>query len=553
MLALAWYLFFAKQEILWQGSAGWTANAAGLGVGKAPGFPLQMALGKVATFLPVGEFSFRMSVLSSVCAAIAVAGVVRLILETGKEDLLTCIAAAAGGGILAAALLTTAHAVSPGVVSLAAAFLIWTTILFLRVAKGGGPSMGLALAWMLGVGLGLHGLLHITLLLPVVGVFLIRLYRGAKWPLLTPALTLFSGLALQLYLPIRSAKGPLLLAGWGQPDTLSRYWNYVNPAAQSAALPQEVSTAHLLAGPIGYLCLLAGGVGVLTMLTDKKMRWLGGLFVFGLAINLGVIGESSSVNQMQMLEVFLWLILCVGTGVAIAQHARNLGMAGVYIAGFFSVAVLVSPVLVAMSTQARPSVLPRELSESVIAVLPPTAVVLPQSETIASALPLLQLTEGVRPDVAVINVVKLADSKYVRRVLRSFGPGELLWGDKRNTLAQVVSTGRPLFWENGIFAPPGKGLRPGALVSELVSAKRSRGDPMTAAAKLAHLYSIEEKHGSQSRRFLADAFTHLAALAASGDDWPTARQLYQRALWAAPGHRRATMALEKHRVSQPSP
>src|SRR5690606_37125692 len=102
----------------------------------------------------------------------------------------------------------------------AAALMAGALVLVDRVARGGDARQGLALAMVAGLGLGVH--VSFALLgAPVIALMALRLYRGARWPLLAPLLVVAIAGALYAYLPVRSATGRVAEVDWGHPRDAS--------------------------------------------------------------------------------------------------------------------------------------------------------------------------------------------------------------------------------------------------------------------------------------------------------------------------------------------
>src|SRR5690606_22601406 len=70
-----------------------------------------------------------------------------------------------------------------------------------------------------GLGLGVHSSFRLLVPLPLAALLLVRLRRGARWPLLVPLVVVVVAGALHLYLPVRSAAEGTELTDWGHPRT----------------------------------------------------------------------------------------------------------------------------------------------------------------------------------------------------------------------------------------------------------------------------------------------------------------------------------------------
>ncbi len=198
--------------------------SATLGIPHPTGYPLYVLLGRIASFLPVGNLAFRINLVSALAGAASVFFLARWILEAAPR------AAGYAGpafGALSAALLYAfsagawSQSVLAEVYTLNAAFLgaiLWAVA---RAERTGGLAPLALAAYLFGLGLTNH--LLILAALPALGVAVIRRrfthHIGASTVVLLLLLA-FWGLTLDLYLPIRAWRGPEF--SWGVPNTPER-------------------------------------------------------------------------------------------------------------------------------------------------------------------------------------------------------------------------------------------------------------------------------------------------------------------------------------------
>ncbi|MBI2856242.1 MAG: DUF2723 domain-containing protein, partial [Chloroflexi bacterium] len=57
---------------MWYDMGEFALSSHALGIGHNTGYPLYMMLGKLFTFLPLGDIAFRVNLMSAVFAALAV-------------------------------------------------------------------------------------------------------------------------------------------------------------------------------------------------------------------------------------------------------------------------------------------------------------------------------------------------------------------------------------------------------------------------------------------------------------------------------------------------
>ncbi|HTM22680.1 MAG TPA: DUF2723 domain-containing protein, partial [Kofleriaceae bacterium] len=202
VLAFGLYALAAPGGPYWLDSGELSAAGVALGIGHPTGFPLHMALLKLASLLPLGELAFRANLLSAACAALAVLWVARLVIETAEgqpgvrreaprdprlsgSGYSAVVGAVAAGAALGLSLTFFRQATVAEVYAPNAALLALALLLGQRVAAGGGARAGLALALVCGLGLGVH----VTFALvgaPLVVLYLLRLRRGARWTVVAP-------------------------------------------------------------------------------------------------------------------------------------------------------------------------------------------------------------------------------------------------------------------------------------------------------------------------------------------------------------------------------
>ncbi|MBI4425909.1 MAG: DUF2723 domain-containing protein [Elusimicrobia bacterium] len=269
LAAFGAYLYAIPPYLAPYRDAGEMATAAAtLGVCHPPSYPLYVLLGKLSQALPFGSPAYRLTLLSALCAAGAVAALFLFLrarvglwpaafaaLWLGANDTLVSIAIVpemyALGLLQAAALLGLA----------------------LRLRDGYDPRLWRGFAFLYGLSLGNRT----DLLLLAPGLFFLAFSSlgwrrqersGAAW-LLATALWGAAGLSVYLYLPLRSSAGPWL--DWNHPASLSNFVGSLTRRSYGGTLDLlsrhyatgamflenlKVYGRHLWGGYLGWLCWL---------------------------------------------------------------------------------------------------------------------------------------------------------------------------------------------------------------------------------------------------------------------------------------------------------
>ncbi|HLZ07242.1 MAG TPA: DUF2723 domain-containing protein, partial [Chloroflexota bacterium] len=250
-----------------------------LGIPHPTGFPLYMILGRLFIFLPIGEVAFRANLLSTVCAA----GTVGLIVLSGisinrrhsSASWPVILAGSATGGLaFAFSPLFWARATIAKEYTLNSLLLAAGLMLLLDWRTGRQPSRLVAFAGMVGLGMADH--ITSLSLLPGALVFILLVdprsaIRGSV--VLRSILVLLLGLSLYAYIPIRAAAVPYV--DWGNPTTLSTFYDHVSGATYkdilaNALKPPDIAQRLLfgvrgIPDQLGWPGLVAFLIGVWVM------------------------------------------------------------------------------------------------------------------------------------------------------------------------------------------------------------------------------------------------------------------------------------------------
>jgi hypothetical protein len=248
-VTFAVYAWTASPSLGWLDSPEFVAASAELGVAHSPGHPVPALLGKLCALLPFGDLPFRVNLASALLGAVAA-----LALTAAAEQALRSTAprlgaharaalAAAAGLIYAFSWAAWTQSVRAEVYALQAALLAAATgaVLAYTRDRGRDPRPLYLAGLFTGLGLANHHFMAVCFFLPAAALVcaqppLLRWRRAG----ITAALGLLA-LACFLYLPVRSATGPVV--NWGAPHNLARFlWTVSARAFQNAPLREPVST-----------------------------------------------------------------------------------------------------------------------------------------------------------------------------------------------------------------------------------------------------------------------------------------------------------------------
>lgn len=500
MAAFALYVLAAPPGVYWLDAAELSAAAVGLGVAPAPGFPLYCVLARAASLVPVGELAFRVHLLGAGCAAASVLVLAHLVCESCRDDVHALVGAAVAGALLAVSAVFLRQATVAGVYAPTAALLAGALVLLDRVARGADARWGLGLAVVWGLGLGLH-VTFVWLAPVVIVVMAVRLYRGARWPLLAPLAVVAVAGALVAYLPVRSAAEGMDALGPGELDRAGRLLEHVSAMHVRSALHQGAGAldgeglAALVEGMadhLGPLAPLAALLGLAWLARQRRSRWLAAaLAVIAAGDVLLDLWLGSAAGAGWRGGVPLALAASAGAGAGVAWLSRRLGQAGPFAGAVAGVLLVVPPALVSVpavwpaSAPGGSREVPRAWAEAALAATPPRGLALVQDRALAAGLVYATAIEGARPDVVALVRRRLGDEGYARAARARVGL-EAGAVNVEDPIAALLSQARPVAWELGPDGlPPGMAARIATPLVTLVPADRVSLDPASRRRALA--------------------------------------------------------------------
>lgn len=423
-----------------------------LGIAHPPGYALYTLVGKLFTFLPVGDVAYRVNLYGAVCGAATLMVVMRCIYRLSGSR---------WGGVLGALALGGAptfwvQSTTANIRSLAAlltAFSLWFLIEWLEHAE---PRWLTLFAFAFGLGVGHHGSLAF-LGLPFLGALLAgnlnffrspRRWVGALGALVASSLVL-------LYLPIRSVMRPAF-----DPTPIRTVADFLNhilargfrgdmfyfrtPAQLGARARIWANIMAIEFGPSLSLAMFAATIPLLA-----KKRWRAVLAIGGAALVNILLALTYRAPQTveYLIPSYVTLAILLGSGVGfLAQSLREKGQSalGAGVLGLLIVLALGQ----GMSTYPSMRTLSQDRSERTFAKAllrdaPPNTLILANWHH-ATALWYLQSIEGMRPDVTV---------RYVYP--QGAKPNETVWLE---AIAEAIAE-RPVIVTNRYYAYKYMGYR----------------------------------------------------------------------------------------------
>ncbi|MBN1485481.1 MAG: DUF2723 domain-containing protein [Chloroflexia bacterium] len=389
-----------------------------LGIPHPSGYPSYVLLAQGVRLLPWGDLAGRLNLFSAVAAALTV-GLIALIAGERAADGSSpwpalCASLTAGTTLLGAGLFWS-QAIITEVYSLHSLFLALCFWLLLRWRQQNGRGAALPL---LGLALGLGLGNHLSLLFFLPGGLLFWLLAqptntGRRWrPALLALGLLALGLCVYLYLPLRAAADPWL--NWGNPAHGAAFWEHVSGRAYQGLLwrvtwnqlLQRLSaTAQLLLQDLGPWGLALGLTGLLLQAQEDRptLPLLALPAVLGLALALSYGGVDSQVHLLPLyLAAALWAGLAAGWLYEVL-HVQ-LGSRGRWLTLLLPLLALSAIPRGWSSYNLRSRPIPPPQQAQLLQSLPASATLLTDSDAATFPLWYTQTVQGVRPDVAIVDL-----------------------------------------------------------------------------------------------------------------------------------------------------
>lgn len=423
-------------------SAELTTAAASGGIVRATGYPLYLLLGRVWSWLPIGDVGFRLNLFSAFCGALTIALAERILRRMQVSDW----ARFAALGLLACAPFFWAMSLIAEVYTLHTALMAGIILLLLRWGESPTPRRLALVGLTAGLSLGHHA--ATVLLLPGCAWYVLSVApRQALAPrALIPAIgALLLGASVYLYLPLLYLARPAFnyagqynAAGQLVPDNLMSIeglWKLMTGRAfagqmlayQGAELWHEVVGVAVQLSQAFFIVGVGPGLIGLVMLLRRDWR-LGGMLLLMFALSAGFYIDYRVVDKNTMfLPAFLIWALWLAVGYdwlhqwlarAHDSFTRTWGTRLLRVA-------LAGVVLIAVAWNWRLTDLSRDYStrqrgESILQAAEPRALILGWWDTVP-VIEYLQLVEGQRPDVQAINRFLIAPEDLRELIASNLG------------------------------------------------------------------------------------------------------------------------------------
>ena len=429
----ALYLASSPPELMPYRDAGeFSLSAHTLGISHPPSYPLYVLLAHAADLLTPGNHAYGLNLLSAAAGA-AAAAVVYLLLAA------RCGAWPAAAGALLLGLNATFWTVS-GVVEMYSLTLLLASILLslaLRLEEGFRGRLWLGGALLYGLSLGCRT--DILLWLP--GLVALSFPRKGRVRWCLTLLFFCLGLAIYLYLPIRSSRGPWL--DWNHPASLANligsvtrrgYGGTLDLLSKSYApgsmfMPNlRVYGLHLWRN-LSVLGLLLAVVGA-ARLPRRTLLGTGLLYAASGPVFLYLANMPPNPHAMAVVEPHYLLsdmVICVWAAYGAASLAGRWRWAAPALAGLVAAAAWLGGRFSEMDR--RGCFVGMDFTRNLLRSLPPGSVLVAKKDVQLFSLWHHQRVEGRRPDIRVVPQ-GLAHSAWVHASEARFG-GSLRLGPLR--------------------------------------------------------------------------------------------------------------------------
>jgi hypothetical protein len=457
------YLITLAPTIYNLDSAELTTAASTGGLVRATGYPLYLLLGRIWSWLPVGDVGFRMNLFSAFCGALTIALAERIL----RRLHVSAWARFAALGLLACAPFFWALSLIAEVYTLHTALMAGIILLLLRWGESPTPLRLALVGLTVGLSLGHHA--ATALLLPGCAWYVLSVAprRALALRTLIPALgALLLGVSVYLYLPLLSTTQPAFnyaghytAAGQFVPDDLRTpidLWKLMTGrsfagqmlAYQGAELWHEITEFAVQLTQAFFVVGIGPGLLGLVVLLRRNWR-LGGMLLLMFAFSAGFYIDYRVIDKDTMyLPAFLvwalwaavgfnWLLQWLGRAHDDVTRIWGTRLLRVLLIGVVLIVVAWNWRLVNLSHDRSA----RVRGESILQAAEPSALILGWWDTVP-VIEYLQLVEGQRPDVQAINRFLITPGDLIQLIERHLGQRPIYVDSVPEVLSQRVRARR---------------------------------------------------------------------------------------------------------------
>ena len=423
LLAFAVYYWTLAPTVTGEDSGELVAAAYTLGIPHPPGYPLWCLLAKAfIELVPYGEVAWRAALLSAVFASLTVYLVSLIIVDLTRSRW----AAFAAPIALAYSREFWEQSVIAEVYTLNAFFTALCIYLLLRWSR----TYDRPLLWMFALAYGLSLTNHNTMILlfPIFMAFILlidfRPLRQKRQYLIMSGLCL-TGLSVYLYLPIRSLANPPM--DWGNPDSWRGFRDVIfrgqyrhlitnQPHSLARFLEQSLVFTKQYAREftpwIGILALL----GIIPLWRNARSTCLLLLSMFAVVVIGAIVIPNFNLdhhwiwmNSPFWIPAYLIAAIFLGVTIATLSQVDSIPRA---VVPLLSIAVVLSPLIANFGhNDRREAYFARDYAENLLKTMAPNAVYYGTGDHTIFPLLYLQIVEGLRPDVTIVNKYGYPEAK----------------------------------------------------------------------------------------------------------------------------------------------
>lgn len=450
------YLATLAPSVTFEDSGELIAAAYRLGIPHEPGYPLYVLLGKLFSWLPIGSVAYRLNLMSAFFAALSntfiayaallvfgkiAAGTNQTLYSSSKHPhRLAYLTAIATAGLFAVSFEHWEQAIITEVYGLNSFFfaVVFTVLLLWDRERNAAMGNRYFFLLMLLLGLSLCNHHSALMLFPMVAVFMVLTdYRFLLQPrrLAAGFAFLLGGLAPYLYLPLASARNPVI--DWGNPENGTNFWQTVmrhqyqeNKDEVGGSFSSDLGYffSELLTDQWWFVVPVLAVVGLWVLFRNSK-TWFGAMvtfLVFSVFIMTQIAGFdvaktgtmeaiSKSIFSVAYIPAYMAIALLAGTAIfAIAHKWNTLPTLTLSLPGLALVLVMAQGAANYGKVNMRDYTFADTYSNGLLKVATPNALVLTNWDAYYFPLNYHQYVEGQRPDVTVIDIPLLKRTWYVQ-------------------------------------------------------------------------------------------------------------------------------------------